>query len=125
MHLLYVDDDRINLLLFEHACHGLGVQLSVAASGTEALEVAAACQPDLFVIDLHLNDTTGPELLHVLRADQRLVQVPAVLCSADDSPETQQLAQDSGFAACWSKPIDVQALRNALQNWPGAVPPLA
>ena len=41
MHLLYVDDDRINLMLFEAACAALaGVRVSTAANGTEALELA-------------------------------------------------------------------------------------
>ena len=122
MHLLYVDDDRINLLLFEHACQGLGVQLSVAASGAEALEITAHCRPDLFVIDLHLHDTTGPQLLRVLREDDRLAKVPAVLCSADDTTETERVALAAGFVECWNKPIDIQALRRALQRWPDAPP---
>jgi CheY-like chemotaxis protein len=115
MHLLYVDDDRINLMLFESACAALaGLRLSTAASGAEALELARADPPQLLVIDLHLPDTDGHALLHALRRDAALPEVPAYLCSADDSPEVRQAATAAGFAGCWSKPVDIQKLRREL-----------
>jgi CheY-like chemotaxis protein len=115
MHLLYVDDDRINLMLFESACAALGgVSVSTAASGAEALELARAQAPQLLVIDLHLPDTDGPALLQALRREAGLSGVPAVLCSADEGPEVQRIAADGGFSGCWTKPVDSQTLRREL-----------
>jgi CheY-like chemotaxis protein len=115
MHLLYVDDDRINLMLFENACTALdGISVSAAASGAEALELARLQVPQLLVIDLHLPDTDGPALLQALRCESGLSDVPAFLCSADEGSEVQRLAADAGFAGCWSKPVDSQTLRRAL-----------
>jgi CheY-like chemotaxis protein len=116
MHLLYVDDDRINLMLFENACAALpGLQLSTAADGAEALQRVREMPPQLMVIDLHLPDTDGPALLRVLRREDGLAGVPAFLCSADDGPELRALATDAGFQGCWSKPIDGQGLRRELE----------
>lgn len=115
MHLLYVDDDRINLLLFEHACASVGaLQLSTAASGQEALAVARECRPDLLLLDLHLPDTDGHALLQALRAECTAPHAPAFLCTADDNAEVRQAAQAAGFAGCWSKPVDSQTLRREL-----------
>lgn len=115
MHLLYVDDDRINLMLFENACAGLpGLCVSTAADAAEALELARERPPQLLVIDLHLPDIDGPALLARLREQAGLQQVPAFLCSADDGPEVQRLAAETGFAGCWSKPLDTQDLRREL-----------
>jgi CheY-like chemotaxis protein len=115
MHLLYVDDDRINLMLFENACVGLeGVRVTTAASGTEALELARKLAPQLLVIDLHLPDTDGPALLQALRREAALPDVPAFLCSADDGPTVRQIAAESGFAGCWTKPMDRHGLRREL-----------
>ena len=117
MHLLYVDDDRINLLLFENACAGLNdVRLSIAASGAEALDLARAQVPQLLVIDLHLPDTDGPALLRALRQEAGLSDVPAFLCSADEGPEVRRIAADAGFAGCWTKPVDPQSLRRELAS---------
>jgi two-component system OmpR family response regulator len=123
MHLLYVDDDRINLMLFENACTALpGLQLSTAASGAEALQLARDQAPQLLVIDLHLPDGDGTELLATLRRDAGLPDVPAVLCSADDGDLLRQRAVDAGFAACWPKPVDGRSLRQGLSALGFAVP---
>ncbi|MBN8495099.1 MAG: response regulator [Burkholderiales bacterium] len=115
MQLLYVDDERINLMLFEHACSAIdGVQVATAASGTEALEVARDAMPQLLVIDLHLPDTDGLALLRALRALPGLAQVPAFLCSADDDPALRRQAAEAGFAGCWPKPVDIGQLRQSL-----------
>lgn len=115
MHLLYIDDDRINLMLFENACAALpGLQLSTAASGSEALERVREQPPQLLVIDLHLPDGDGTELLATLRREAGLGEVPAVLCSADEGEALRQRAADAGFAACWTKPVDGRSLRQGL-----------
>jgi CheY-like chemotaxis protein len=115
MHLLYVDDDRINLMLFEAACAALaGVRVSTAASGAEALELARQEVPEVLVIDLHLPDTDGPALLQALRRDAGLGEVPAFLCSADDGDTVRQLAAEAGFTGCWAKPMDSHSLRREL-----------
>ena len=117
MHLLYVDDDRINLMLFENACAALpGLQVSTAASGAEALDAARAQAPELLVIDLHLPDTDGHALLQALRRDADLPHVPAFLCSADDPAQLRQAALEAGFNGCWAKPMDSHTLRRELAS---------
>ncbi|HRH86073.1 MAG TPA: response regulator, partial [Rubrivivax sp.] len=99
MHLLYVDDDRINLMLFENACAALpGLRVATAADAAEALQLAREQPPQLLVIDLHLPDGDGPALLRRLRELPSLADVPAFLCSADDSAEVRRIAADAGFA---------------------------
>ncbi len=107
MRLLYVDDDRINTLLFEAACqHADGVEIACAADGAEALAMAGRDRHDALVIDLHLPDMDGYALLARLRTLPGLGAAPAFLCSADDPVALHADAQAAGFQACWSKPID-------------------
>jgi CheY-like chemotaxis protein len=115
MHLLYVDDDRINLMLFENACAALPeLRVCTAADGAEALELAQKQAPQLLVIDLHLPDGDGTELLAALRREPGLQQVPAVLCSADHDAVLRERAAAAGFAACWTKPVYAGMLRQGL-----------
>lgn len=108
MRILYIDDDRINLLLFEQVCRlAHTLEVATAGSGVEALQVAREFAPEVLVIDLHLPDTTGFELLPQLRAEAGLSQVPAFLCTADEPSEVQADAQRAGFSGCWAKPVDV------------------
>jgi CheY-like chemotaxis protein len=115
MQLLYVDDDRINLMLFEHACSVIpGLRLQTVSDGSEALASVLSRRPDVLVIDLNLPDTNGHDLLRALRLSGGLADIPAFLCTADHSPMVRQAALDAGFRDCWSKPIDGATLSREL-----------
>ena len=114
MRVLYVDDDRVNALLFAEMCRLLaGVEVETAGSGAEALELLEEFRPDLLVLDLHLSDTDGAALMPLLR--QRLgAPVRAVLCSADTAEAVQARARAAGFDGWLTKPIELEALRAQL-----------
>jgi len=108
MRLLYVDDDRINTLLFAETCKLVGkLEVQCAASGEEALALSRQWGPDVLVIDLHLPDTDGYLLLAQLRVLPGLAAVPAFLCSAEDAGQVLAPALKAGFRGCWSKPVDL------------------
>jgi len=109
MKVLYIDDDRINTLLFVETCRfAHAVEVETAGSGAEAMELAPRCQPDLLVIDLHLPDTTGYDLLPALRTLLGQPDLPAFLCTADEAPLVEQPAREAGFTGCWTKPVELQ-----------------
>ncbi len=109
MRVLYIDDDRINTLLFVETCRFVRkVEVETAATGAEALELAPTFRPDLLVVDLHLPDTTGYDLLPALRTLLGQPGLPAYLCTADEAPLVEQPALEAGFAGCWTKPVQLQ-----------------
>jgi two-component system OmpR family response regulator len=111
MRVLYVDDDRINTLLFEETCRfSGGLEVLSAGSGAEALDLLAEFAPDVLVIDLHLPDTTGYRLLPELRAAAGRADIPAFLCTADEPSMVAEDARRSGFNGCWTKPVDLGAM---------------
>lgn len=111
MRVLYIDDDRINSLLFVEACRFAdGVEVETAAAGAEALDLAGRWLPELLVIDLHLPDTTGYELLPALRERLQAPALPAFLCTADEASMVDEPARRAGFDGCWTKPVDLQTV---------------
>ncbi len=115
MKILYVDDDRINLVLFAHVCSMVpGTELHTAADGDEALMQARLHAPDLLVIDLHLPGIDGYALLGLLRQQPSGRDVPAFLCTADGTAEVRKRALAHGFQDTWCKPVDVATLMQAL-----------
>lgn len=111
MRVLYVDDDRINTLLFVETCRFAGgVEVETAASGAEALDVVRRWTPDLLVIDLHLPDTDGYALLPALRAQLAAPGLPAFLCTADEIGAVSSQARATGFDGCWGKPVDLNTV---------------
>jgi CheY-like chemotaxis protein len=114
MKILYIDDDRINLVLFAHVCSMVpGAQLHTAADGDEALMQARLHAPDLLVIDLHLPGTDGYALLGQLRQQAAGRDAPAFLCTADGTAEVRQRALAHGFQDTWCKPVDVATVMQA------------
>ena len=111
MRLLYIDDDRINTLLFEATCRlAGGFEVLSAGSGAEALDILREFTPDVLVVDLHLPDTTGYLLLPALRGAIGRADVPAFLCSADEPTSVAEGAREAGFNGCWTKPVDLEAI---------------
>jgi len=112
LRVLYVEDNRINALLFEEAMRLQGsVDLRVAEDGAQALELVDAWQPQVLVLDAHLPDMSGYDVLSRLRERPGLASVPAYMCSADALEQDLQRARDAGCAGYWTKPIDVARVR--------------
>lgn len=120
LQVLYVEDDRINIVLMEEVFRRLpGWHLHCAEDGEQALallaERAPEALPDLLLIDMNLPDMSGLSLIEALRADQRLAPLPCVALSADDHASQVEAARAAGFSEYWVKPIDVLRLSEALQ----------
>ncbi len=119
--VLYVEDDRIHLILMEEVFRMLpGWELRTAETGAEALAALAEAPPDLVLVDMNLPDMTGLELHARAAADPKLAAALQgarwVALSADDPPDTVRAAREAGFDDYWLKPIDVLQLQAGLRD---------
>jgi CheY-like chemotaxis protein len=119
--VLYVEDDRIHLLLMEEVFRQLpGWELRCAETGEEGLAALAEHRPDLVLVDMNLPDMTGLELAQRVRADAALSATLAgtrwVAFSADDPSDVVRAARAAGFDDYWLKPIDVPQLQRSLHK---------
>ena len=106
--VLYAEDNPTNVMLMK-AVMEMRPQwrLVCATSGREALEVALSDPPDLVLLDMHLGDMTGLELLRQMRTHASLAALPCMVLSADALPESQRQAAKAGVLGYLTKPIDV------------------
>ena len=114
--VLYVEDNPVNVILLEQlfAAEPAWTLLS-AADGRTGIEAAASSHPDLILVDMHLPDMNGLQVLWALR-DRRLVpERGCIALSADAMPEQLRLALDAGFDAYWTKPLDLRATLQKLR----------
>src|SRR5579862_6378041 len=82
--VLYVEDNPTNVLLVERVLSRRpAVRLLVATRGDQGFELALAHHPDLILLDLHLPDIGGEQLLSQLRAEPATCHIPVVVVSAD------------------------------------------
>src|SRR4029077_14991846 len=96
--VLYIEDNPANLRLVERiVTRRPGVRLLSAVQGRRGLELARAHRPDAIVLDLHLPDIGGQEVLARLQADPETRGIPVVILSADATPsQTTRLLQAGG-----------------------------
>jgi signal transduction histidine kinase/ActR/RegA family two-component response regulator len=109
--VLYVEDNRSNVRLLERLLvRRPGVELVAAAGGTAALRMISDRQPDLVLLDLHLPDMSGEEVLRRISAAPATRSIPVAVLSADATPRQQQRLLAAGAVAYLTKPLDVAAL---------------
>jgi PAS domain S-box-containing protein len=111
LRVLYVEDNPTNLKLVQLIV-GLrpGVELLSAERGRTGLDLARAHLPDLILLDQHLPDMAGDEVLRCLLADPRTRDLPVVILSADAGPGQIRRLLDAGARAYLTKPFDVSKL---------------
>lgn len=113
--VLYVEDDRMHLVLMEEVFRRLpGWELICAETGAEALALLADECPTLALIDMNLPDTDGLALIARIQQMPQHAGMRCVVLSADDPAHSLAAAQAAGFDDYWLKPIDVLKLQAVL-----------
>ena len=87
-----------------------------ATRGENGLVIAREEHPDLILLDVHLGDMDGAEVLRALRNDPATADVPVVVVSADAMGEQIERMRDLGAQAYVTKPIDIDELRNIINE---------
>ena len=127
--ILVVDDERVNVVLLERILEQDGYRnVKSVTDPSEAVALFDQFEPDLVLLDLHLPDMPGQEVLHRLRAQARTANGPVVILSADARPALINELLAQGVRAFLTKPLDVRELLELLdsiaaeQQPTGAVP---
>ena len=86
--VLVVDDDRMNLKLAKRML-GVRYDVTCVSSGREALEDLKSYTPDLILLDLHMPDMSGLQVMAKLREMEHVSEVPVVFLTADSDRQTE------------------------------------
>src|SRR3989454_927656 len=115
--VLYIEDNLSNLRLLERiTARRSGVTLLSAMQGSRGLELARDHRPHLIILDLHLPDMPGADVLARLRADPMTKAIPVVILSADATPGRMSRLLEQGARAYLTKPLDVRELLSLIDD---------
>jgi len=107
----YVEDNETNIEVMRGVLSRRPqVRLDVSLTGLEGLAAIRAARPDLVLLDMHLPDIDGLELLRLLKADPDTADIPVVAVSADALSSQIRSALDAGAQQYLTKPISVTEL---------------
>ncbi len=114
--VLYIEDNTSNLRLIERIMgHCPGVRLITAMQGQLGMELAAMHTPSWILLDLHLPDIGGEEVLRRLRANPRTCDIPVTILSADATKSQISRLLSAGAREYLTKPVDVRELMRLLE----------
>jgi pilus assembly protein CpaE len=109
--ILVVDDSAMNLKIVKAALASAGYDLVMANNGREALEQAAACDPDLIILDVIMPDLDGYEVCRRLRRTPAFAQRPIMMLTANDSLPERIHGLEAGADDYMSKPFEPAELQ--------------
>lgn len=112
--LLLVEDDATSRAFLLAASEALPAAVDVAANLGDAVVLATLHRHDLWLIDAHLPDGSGTELLSLLRA--RGLHTPALAHTAASEGDDLDQLRAAGFDGVVCKPLAADAWRDALRQ---------
>jgi PAS domain S-box-containing protein len=107
--VLHIEDNLSNLRLVERILDGRpDLAILTAVQGGLGVELARQHRPDLVLLDLHLPDLPGREVLRRLRTYPETRAIPIVVISADATKAQIAALTAAGAAGYLTKPLDVE-----------------
>ncbi len=108
MTILVVDDDYLNREVLQAHMENAHYNVILANSGAKALEMAAAQQPDIILMDVNMPGLSGYSVCLQLKKSPVTQHIPILLMTAMDDEETIAQAAQAGADGFVSKPFNIQ-----------------
>jgi DNA-binding response OmpR family regulator len=106
---LIIEDDTKLAHIFAEALRAADYETEIIKEGSTTLERLATTVPAVVVLDLHLPQISGEEILHKIRAEPRLAETRVMIATADPTlAETLRAQADLVLI----KPISFSQLRD-------------
>lgn len=96
--VLLVDDSKFLRIATERALARAGYEVSTAADGEHALEMARETHPDLILLDMLLPKMAGPDVLKALKKDPATAGIAVVVLTGLSHKNAARLQQDGASA---------------------------
>ena len=114
--MLVVDDNRVNLTLFNSLIKKTQIQTDTAESGDECLEMTAKSVYDIIFLDHMMPGKNGTETLHELRAQTSNPNqnTPVICLTADALSGAREQYISAGFTDYLTKPLHPERLEDML-----------
>ena len=118
-HILVVDDDQLILYALAKVLREDGYEVVTAATATDAIEKLSYCPYDLCLLDIHLPDLNGLDLMRIIRdmcPKTKVVIMTASYLSPTELSENNRKALQGGANRFISKPFNLCDIREVMQQ---------
>ena len=115
--VLVVEDNELNMKLFNDLLEANGYQVIQTRDGLSALELARQHRPDLILMDIQLPEVSGIEVTKWLKEDDELRVIPVIAVTAFAMKGDEQKIREGGCEAYISKPISVVSFLQTIDSY--------
>ena len=115
--VLIVEDNELNMKLFNDLLEAHGYFTLQTKDGVEALRMARTHRPDLILMDIQLPEVSGLEVTKWLKEDDELRSIPVIAVTAFAMKGDEQKIRDGGCEAYIAKPISVASFMNTVERF--------
>ncbi len=117
MQILIVDDSKTMQMLNAKALREMGYEdLLICNSAKDSLDVLKDNKPSLILLDWHMPEMNGLELLKILKSDDSLKNIPVIMLTVEDDMENVSKAIECGAEGYIRKPINKEILQTRLND---------
>jgi two-component system cell cycle response regulator DivK len=120
--VLIVEDNELNMKLFNDLLEAHGYATLKTGHGIEAMELARAHKPDLILMDIQLPEVSGLEVTRWLKQDDELKSIPVIAVTAFAMKGDEERIREGGCEAYLSKPISVAKFISTVKTYLDADP---
>ena len=115
--ILMVDDEELNIeVVRRHLEIGGYRNLISTDHAGQALPMMGQNRPDVVLLDIHMPDINGLEILAAIRSDEELCRTPVLILTGSSDPETKLIALQAGATDLLQKPVHGEELLARLGN---------
>ncbi|MED3573726.1 MHYT domain-containing protein [Cytobacillus praedii] len=116
--ILYIEDNSSNLeLVSEILLNEQGMTLYTAETGKEGIEIACEKELDLILLDLHLPDMNGLDVLDQLKGNPKTNHIPVIVVSSNAMLDDIRNATDKGVKEYITKPIQISSFLETISKY--------
>ena len=112
---LIVDDNRQMADTLAQMLGFFNIPTEIAFGARSAITVLQDRTPSIVFLDLNMPGVTGFDVLGFVKREPRLANVPVIVVTSDDQPESAQRAKDAGADAYIVKPVNLDVLEEAIK----------
>ncbi len=114
--VVIADDHASSLLYISVLLRRMGFEVVTAENGAVALKMIKMSPPDLVILDYTMPVMDGLAALRNIKADSLLRDIPVIMVTAHSHREGVDEFRKLGAFGCVTKPINIDALNEMLQN---------
>ena len=115
--VLIVEDNELNMKLFQDLLEAHGFQTLQTRDGKQALKMAQEHRPDLIIMDIQLPEVSGLEVTGWIKNDENIKHIPIIAVTAFAMKGDEEKMRKGGCEAYIAKPISVTKFIDTVKSF--------